>query len=76
MSPTADLHALAKARAQCAQRVADLERHDLPMEPHDRATFEARMQAAKESYQEAEDSYQRAIGTLTNHELINLGLAP
>lgn len=66
MTTTANLHALAQARAACAQRVADLgENADA-----------AAIAEAHKAYQDSEDQYQRAIGTLTNHELIALGLQP
>ena len=66
MTTTANLHALAKARAEAAQRVADLgENAD--------ATSIAEAHAA---YMTAEDAYQRAISMMTNFELIEAGLKP
>lgn len=66
MTTTAGLHALAKTRADCAQRVADLGDTADPTE----------IAAAHAAYQVAEDSYQRALSLLTNHELINMRLKP
>ena len=66
MTATSDLHALAKARAEAAQRVADLgENVD--------ATAIAEAHAA---YKRAEDAYQRALSLMTNSELIKMGLQP
>lgn len=66
MTVTSDLHALAKARAEAAQRVADLgENAD--------ATAIAEAHAA---YKLTEDAYQRAISMMTNFELIQAGLKP
>jgi hypothetical protein len=66
MTTTANLHALAQARAACAQRVADLgENADA-----------AAIAEAHRLYQEAEDTYQRALSTMTNFELIEAGLKP
>ena len=66
MTTTSDLHALAKTRSECAERLEIVKgRGD-----------QGEIAEAQERYQQAEDSYQRAIGTLTNFELINMGLAP
>lgn len=66
MTTTSDLHALAKTRSECAERLEIVKgRGD-----------QGEIAEAELAYQQAEDSYQRAIAMLTNHELINLGLAP
>jgi len=66
MTTTSYLHALAKARAEAAQRVADLG-----------ATADATAIAeAHAAYKLAEDAYQRAISMMTNFELIQAGLKP
>jgi hypothetical protein len=61
-----NLHALAQARAACAQRVADLGEN----------AEAAAIAEAHRLYQEAEDAYQRALSMLTNSELIEAGLKP
>ncbi len=66
MTTTANLHALAKARAACAQRVANLGAN----------ADAAAIAKAHKAYQDAEDTYQRALSTMTNYELIEAGLKP
>lgn len=74
MTATADLHALARTRAECARRVETLKAQ--PNGLKDPVADALALAVAESNYQIAEDAYQRALSLLTNHELINLGLKP
>lgn len=76
MTKTADLHALAKARAQCAQRVAALRGAAVAASISAAREHLADVAKAESDYQAAEDAYQRAISMMTNFELIAAGLKP
>lgn len=64
-----NIHALAKARSECAAKLEALKAEVNGTDPTSVALAEV-------EYQAAEDAYQRAISMMTNSELIAAGLAP
>ncbi len=67
-----DIRALAKTRAECAERVEALGMMNVSHDGDKRIADRAQYALAESAYQKAEDEYQRAISMLTTAELIAL----